>query len=1213
MSAKHSKGRKGKEKPVPSMRVREQQKTKQKKFKQEQALPALGGSRPSSQLLRTVPSMLARENKQKSSLKNHLDDEQAVGLGLAMARTASRMPAAKLNKLKQTLTPGLKRAAGLIQGTFKQHERDPHTIHVTVKSDCGQLPPMTIGMKINDKFKELKTAIQQHMLIQPVNQMLLFNGHKLSSILWQKRFEACNELFTQTHCRTATAAETDAFKRAETGIGECTLKQLGIRSGQEITFEMTSFAPFHVEKNKGRWAYTPIDDASLRAISLSQLQDLVKFILDRCHSNGSMNSWAVLNLLKSSSLEAVRALQVLQQNDPAAARLSCEKLDIYAVTHYIITPATEDPVSTFARPKGCSFVELVAKKQQKPDWFASHYWGDSLIQLMACLKHHCKTRLMNEASTHFWISAFAHNMHEWCAETIRDPRMQDPRNCGYYKAMKLSQGMLMLLGSDAHPLRRMWCQFEASSFIEISKSCQDQQMNCIPRPQPMRLDVAAIDSHGAPQLITSGLTDEEVAMAARGEDAYKKKTSREAAFPISILWRSLLPQQGYSQAIDIMSCGVTEEIDNQRIMNAIAGVPSDLLDSTPVGFSEKYAQVNAALMRLWGAVSLPAALRAADLPKESPLWSALATTTSADVLDPEASTSLRLEVSATGFNDQNLAALGRIVLPAQAHLRSLVLNFGECKQIHDVSIIASAIADLTELEHLEVDFSGCAHFTGISGFWLSLKSLINLQYLQLNCTGCVQITRGDLLALGQSLSNLQHLKCLYTNFKECSKIENLSLFDATFESISHLSALWIDLSVCPHLVDTSGLSKLCLQAELRRLVLDLHSCDRLVQLTDVCQSLASLRKLDELSIRLGYCAQFNDANSLFKCVSTLKMLTQLQLDMSDCPLIEEITAGSLQTLTQLKDLNLDFTNCQKLPSIEPFTRELSSLTLLRTLKLHLTNCKKVSNIAPLGDGLGTQLKMKHLEMHFQNCCEIRDLSPLGSLETLGQLKHLVLDFYNCKYLQDCVALSRSIQSLDKLKHLELNFNNCKTMTGIDDLLFSLAKLTKLEYLELRLTACENVSDLAALGFSLCALTGLKVLKLDLNSIKHLSNISPLAQGLQQCVLLEELEISMNRCGELVDVSPLKALSALTKLRHLKIDLGLSKHLKLTNFGECGLATALCRLPSLKSIEISLNQIEGLSVLGAFTFVCMAAALMGLAPLTISIAEVQCTLICSLSV
>ena len=54
MSAKHSKGRKGKEKPVPSMRVREQQKTKQKKFKQEQALPALGGSRPSSQLLRTV-------------------------------------------------------------------------------------------------------------------------------------------------------------------------------------------------------------------------------------------------------------------------------------------------------------------------------------------------------------------------------------------------------------------------------------------------------------------------------------------------------------------------------------------------------------------------------------------------------------------------------------------------------------------------------------------------------------------------------------------------------------------------------------------------------------------------------------------------------------------------------------------------------------------------------------------------------------------------------------------------------------------------------------------------------------------------------------------------------------------------------------------------------------------------------------------------------
>ena len=81
---------------------------------------------------------------------------------------------------------------------------------------------------------------------------------------------------------------------------------------------------------------------------------------------------------------------------------------------------------------------------------------------------------------------------------------------------------------------------------------------------------------------------------------------------------------------------------------------------------------------------------------------------------------------------------------------------------------------------------------------------------------------------------------------------------------------------------------------------------------------------------------------------------------------------------------------------------------------------------------------------------------------------------------------------------------------------------------------------------------------------------------------------------------------------VQIDLGLSKHLKLTNLVECGLATALCGLPSLKSIEISLNQIEGLSVLGAFTFVCVAAALMGLAPLTINISEVQSTTDLSLS-
>ena len=150
----------------------------------------------------------------------------------------------------------------------------------------------------------------------------------------------------------------------------------------------------------------------------------------------------------------------------------------------------------------------------------------------------------------------------------------------------------------------------------------------------------------------------------------------------------------------------------------------------------------------------------------------------------------------------------------------------------------------------------------------------------MNCAGCVQITRGALIALGQSVSNLQHLKCLSTNFKACPKIENLSFFDVTLDSISQLSALSLDLSACAHLVDTAGLIKLSVQVELRRLVLDLNSCDRLVQLTDVFQSLTSLSKLEELSVRLGGCAQFNDADSMFRCVGELKLLTQLQLNMS---------------------------------------------------------------------------------------------------------------------------------------------------------------------------------------------------------------------------------------------------------------------------------------------------------------------------------------------
>ena len=58
-----------------------------------------------------------------------------------------------------------------------------------------------------------------------------------------------------------------------------------------------------------------------------------------------------------------------------------------------------------------SFVELVAKSEQTPSWFVSHWWGTAFHQSLRMLRlHHLARKL--DANSFYWMCSFANNQHE---------------------------------------------------------------------------------------------------------------------------------------------------------------------------------------------------------------------------------------------------------------------------------------------------------------------------------------------------------------------------------------------------------------------------------------------------------------------------------------------------------------------------------------------------------------------------------------------------------------------------------------------------------------------------------------------------------------------------------------------------------------------------------------------------------------------------------
>ena len=77
-------------------------------------------------------------------------------------------------------------------------------------------------------------------------------------------------------------------------------------------------------------------------------------------------------------------MKAWSDGDGAAASEEARKaqLTLYDADKFVIRP--------FTVRRQCAFVEMVARGAQSPRWFVSHWWGESVVDFVACIEQHAQ-------------------------------------------------------------------------------------------------------------------------------------------------------------------------------------------------------------------------------------------------------------------------------------------------------------------------------------------------------------------------------------------------------------------------------------------------------------------------------------------------------------------------------------------------------------------------------------------------------------------------------------------------------------------------------------------------------------------------------------------------------------------------------------------------------------------------------------------------------
>jgi hypothetical protein len=176
-----------------------------------------------------------------------------------------------------------------------------------------------------------------------------------------------------------------------------------------------------------------IDKVEHRGISLRQLHDLVEEMRELC----AAKTW-IRPARTNSNGETVSQ----------AMTLEAHTVNLYDLVDKIVKPRTKE--------RKCSYVELVATGPQKPDYFISHWWGEPVEQVVACVETHAKDHGLDEDTVYYWVCAYANRQHDIekeMGEGIADSPFKLALEACDYKVVSI-------VDPQAECFKRAWCALE---------------------------------------------------------------------------------------------------------------------------------------------------------------------------------------------------------------------------------------------------------------------------------------------------------------------------------------------------------------------------------------------------------------------------------------------------------------------------------------------------------------------------------------------------------------------------------------------------------------------------------------------------------------------------------------------------------------------------------------------------------------------------------
>jgi hypothetical protein len=200
--------------------------------------------------------------------------------------------------------------------------------------------------------------------------------------------------------------------------------------------------------------------------------------------------------------------------------LTPDEITLYDIMTRLVKPATT--------AKRCSYVELVATSAQRPKWFVSHWWGESVGSFIKCLQQHSIDRGLR-ADCAYWVCAYAINQHTVSEELGGGDKHGadgvesfDVERTPFYLAMSLCDGTVSVLDDGGLVFTRVWCGFELHVSIVMK---QGRYLH----------DVYTVLRGAQGDLAAVGLVD---GFASSDMGRILQKSEREAPFPPPLVERA---------------------------------------------------------------------------------------------------------------------------------------------------------------------------------------------------------------------------------------------------------------------------------------------------------------------------------------------------------------------------------------------------------------------------------------------------------------------------------------------------------------------------------------------------------------------------------------------------------------------------------------------------------------------------------------------------